>query len=747
MEKNLDKLQFYNLLFDEEEHTCFGATAFDNQSYPILDGINSQTTRFFTINPLVKGRTRKAANVTRYRNLMFEIDNIPVPEQAKLIKDSELPYSTAVFSGSKSIHWIISLTSPLVDRIEYTAVWKACHAALLNNSIEADVATKDPARFSRCPEVIRDNGKEQKLLKVRNRINFEDLNNWLISNDIDWQDYLPKQEFKPAYLLNHDYSKVADDLKWEWIQKYYMKNDTYVEGKRHDYQVKMAYLLLKTGMDANTIDNLFIKHFKEVSKGIGSVAKLDASNLGEAIYVPSMEERKAYYKRIENREQNEIRRERTLNGYASDIINDLNVQVTTDPEGEERYLVVGTEYYKKDAESDRLIKWSKTMFEKLYGTNAIPSRLYDGFNYEPDYISANFPYDLGGRGQLRNKFVRPVRIITPGDWKTIEAGLRHGFGEHYEIAITYAAIMIKYPKQCLPLIWFVGPENTGKSAVIKIFELLVGLSNARRVNGKILESDFTGFLMDIQLLIIEESGGWKNPVAVMNNIKDWVTMTGEITVNPKYGAQQDYPFYAKTMMSTNNYEDIPLDGEATRFLICEMKKQPPQIKDYYKKIEAEIGHFVHHLLNGVELQYPSEHRLYFDPKDYANEAKAFLKDLAKTDLHSAIECIVSSWFEKHPDQLECYFDLKSIKNELKLYYKANGFKQDFGDKELKISMKKDFDSERSTKVTRPDSLAFLETIKGVPSDNPERKSLWWCLERSEIMGEDSIFDSSKIMAM
>jgi len=178
-----------------------------------------------------------------------------------------------------------------------------------------------------------------------------------------------------------------------------------------------------------------------------------------------------------------------------------------------------------------------------------------------------------------------------------------------------------------------------------------------------------------------------------------------------------------------------------------MKKQPPQIKDYYKKIEAEIGHFVHHLLNGVEIQYPSEHRLYFDPKDYANEAKAFLKDLAKTDLHSAIECIVSSWFEKHPDQLECYFDLKSIKNELKLYYKANGFKQDFGDKELKISMKKDFDSERSTKVTRPDSLAFLETIKGVPSDNPERKSLWWCLERSEIMGEDSIFDSSKIMAM
>jgi len=738
------KQDFYNVLFNEDEHTCFGPTPFDTNSYPIIDGINSQLTKFFTINPLVKGRTRKGTNVRYHRNLMFEIDNIAVEDQARLIKQSGLPFSTATFSGGKSIHWIISLTQPLEDRVEYTAVWKACYAALLKCDIEADTATKDPARLSRCPGVIRDNGKEQKLLKVGSRIELEELVIWLESHSINWEDFLPKQDFKPAYMQGETHSKAENALKIEWVEKYHMKNDRYEDGN-YNYQYKMAWFLLATGMSVDEIRSYYMQKWNHIHENKPVSGASQSSVKCDTIYVPTMEERKAYYKRIEAQEQNAIRKERTIAAYASDIVTDINSDVQVDDESEDRYMCVGVDYWKKDAESDRLIKWNKTMFEKLYGANAIPPRLYDGFSYEPNYISKDFPYDLGARGQLRNKFVRPTRQIVKGDWSTIEAGLRHAFPEMYDMIITYCAIMIKYPKQCLPLIWFVGPENTGKSAVIKIFELLVGLSNVRRVNGKILESDFTGFLMDIQLLIIEESGGWKNPTAVMNMLKDLVTVQGEITVNPKYGVQQDYPFYGKVMMSTNNYEDIAIDGEATRFLFCEMETTPPQIKDYYKKIEAEIGHFVYDLLNEVDFDYPREARLYFDPKEYSNGAKDFLKDLAKTDLHSSIEAITASWFEKNPSELQCYVDLKTIKEELKKYYRANGFKQDYGDKDIKVTFKKDFNIERSGKLTRPDSFAFLDPIKGEEQVNPERRSSWWCLERSQILGEDAIFDSTNIM--
>ena len=739
IKEDMEKTQFYNVLFNTDEYTCFGPTPFETDSYPILDGINSKLTKFFTINPLVKGRTRKGTNVKKYRNFMFEIDNIPVKDQAKLIRASGLPYSTATFSGGKSIHWIISLVEPLEDRVEYTAIWKAIYAALVKCNIEADTATKDPARLSRCPGVMRDNGKEQKLLQVAGRIELEELVIWLQSHSINWEDYLPKQDFKPAYMQDESHSKAENALKIEWVEKYHMKNDRYEDGN-YNYQYKMAWFLLATGMSVDEIRSYYMQKWNHIHENKPVLGASQSEVKCDTIYVPTMEERKAYYKNLEQQQQNAIRKERTMEAYKSDIKED----VEADGESEDRYLCVGIEYWKKDAESDRLIKWNKTMFEKLYGANAIPPRLYDAFSYEPDYISENFPYDLGARGQLRNKFVRPVRNITKGDWSTIEAGLRHGFGDMYEFAITYAAIMIKYPKQCLPLLWFVGPENTGKSAVIKIFELLVGLSNARRVNGKILESDFTGFLMDIQLLIIEESGGWKNPVSVMNMIKELVTMQGEVTVNPKYGIQEDYPFYGKVMMSTNNYEDIPLDGKATRFLISEMKTTPPQIKDYYKKIEDEIGYFVYDLLHTVDIKYPSEHRLYFDPKDYSNEAKAFLKDLSKTDLHSSIEGIISDWFQKFPEANECFFDLKTLKVELKKYYRANGFKQDYVDKDIKVCMKKDFDVERTSLLTRPDSLQFKEPVGNLSGDYPDRRSQWWTLERSQLLGEDAIFDASNI---
>ena len=731
---------FYKVLFEEDEHTCFGATPFENQSYPISEGSTSITTRFYTINPLVKGRTRKAANVKKYRNLLFEIDNISVQEQAAKIKESGLPFSTATFSGSKSIHWIISLIEEVEDREEYTALWKAIHATLLKYNIEADTATKDPARFSRCPGKIRDNGKEQKLLKVSTRVSRERIQDWLESNGINWTDYLPTQDFKPAW-MDAQYSSVSDDLKWEWVQKYYMKNDTYEQGNRHHYQIKMAYLLLRTGMQPHIIDEYFKRQFGEVSTGIGSCTKLDANSLGEAIYVPTMDERKAYYKRLESEEQKEALKQRTIAGYVSDAVNHITTNIQADGEGEDRYMVVGTEYYKKDAESDKLIKWSKTMFEKMYGGNAIPPRLYDAFHYEPDFISETFPYDLGARGQLRNRFVRPSYTITQGKWETIESGLRHGFGDKYDLILTYCAIMLKYPKQCLPLIWLVGGEDTGKSATIKIFELLVGVMNSRRVGGKIIESDYTGYLMDIQLLIIEESGGWKNPVAVMNMLKDLVTMTGDITVNPKYGQQQDYPFYAKIIMSTNNYEDIELDGAATRFMVCEMNEKPKKvIVDYYKKIENEIGHFVYYLLNNVEFEYPRESRLYFDPIEYDTDAKEFIKDLSKSDMQGAIESILADWFQHNKNENECYFDLKSIKIKLSDYVKTHRSKFEIADKYIKTCIKKNMGLEKSNALTRPDSLAYSHLEKGIP----ERRSTWWIITRDQLLGEDAVFDTQNI---
>ena len=728
----MTKEDFYKILFEEDEYTCFGATPFDNESYLISDGMNSNIPKFFTINPLVKGRTRKAANVKRYRNLLFEIDDITVQEQVEKIKASGLPYSTATFSGGKSIHWIVSLSEELTDRVEYTALWKACHAALAKHDVNADSATKDPARLSRCPGQIRDNGKEQKLLKVVGRISFNELENWLQRNEINWEDYLPKQDFNSTSFTT---SNTENQLKIEWVEKYYMKNDRYEDGN-YNYQYKLAWFLLGTGMSVEEIRGYYISKWNHIHENKPVLGASLSDTKCDPIYVPSMQERKDYYKALEADEKAETNKAR----FTSNVVKTKEA----DEESIDRYLTVGTDYWKKDAESDQLIKWSKTMFEKLYGTSALPPRMYDGFNYEPDYISDSFPYDLGARGQLRNRFIRPSYDIVPGDWSTIESGLRHGFGNQYEMALTYCAILLKYPKQNLPLIWFVGPENTGKSAVIKIFELLVGMANIKRVNGSHLEDGFNGYLMDIQLLIIEESGGWKNPTAVMNELKDLVTTTGKVFVNPKYGVQQDYPFYSKIIMSTNNYEDILLDGKATRFWPIEMNQEPPKNKNYYEEIESQMGHFVYHLLNKVKFEYPREGRLYFEPEEYATSAKEFIKDLSKSDMYNAIDTILADWFERYSDQNECYFDLKSIKTELIKYCNVNKIKMNTSDTSIKVCLKKEFSIERGNKLTRPDCLAFVDAVGSLKAEYPHRRSAWFTIERSEVLGDDALFDMDKI---
>ena len=63
---------FYNILFDKDEHTCFSRDTYGNTSYEVSEGLFDKS-QFFTINPLIKGRTRAGSNVKRYRNLLFEL--------------------------------------------------------------------------------------------------------------------------------------------------------------------------------------------------------------------------------------------------------------------------------------------------------------------------------------------------------------------------------------------------------------------------------------------------------------------------------------------------------------------------------------------------------------------------------------------------------------------------------------------------------------------------------------------------
>lgn len=144
---------------------------------------------FFSINPLVpsklnrnirpdgsKGSIRASANVATFKNFLFESDSLPIELQKQLlpILAEHVSIRLATFSGSKSIHMIVSVadtlfTSSIKDPVQlYKQIWEGLHDKLdklvrdylASEGVSAplkifDTATKDPSRLSRLPGALR----------------------------------------------------------------------------------------------------------------------------------------------------------------------------------------------------------------------------------------------------------------------------------------------------------------------------------------------------------------------------------------------------------------------------------------------------------------------------------------------------------------------------------------------------------------------------------------------------------------
>src|ERR1700677_3725273 len=107
--REVDK--FLSQLFSINEFTCFsidhyGTYISQMDEYGPYDA-------FFSVNPMDPTKTRADYSVVKYRNILIEMDKIPLDQQDQHISEIGMPYSTAVFSGKKSVHYIISLEQEL----------------------------------------------------------------------------------------------------------------------------------------------------------------------------------------------------------------------------------------------------------------------------------------------------------------------------------------------------------------------------------------------------------------------------------------------------------------------------------------------------------------------------------------------------------------------------------------------------------------------------------------------------------
>lgn len=121
--------------------------------------------RFEVLNELKNLSSRCDSNCLYHTRFVFECDNTDLEKQyerANALKEDIA--CRATFSGSKSVHVIMEFGKELEDvcATYYKEIWSACNRLFFDN--EADKACANPARLTRRPGAIRENGKEQTLL-------------------------------------------------------------------------------------------------------------------------------------------------------------------------------------------------------------------------------------------------------------------------------------------------------------------------------------------------------------------------------------------------------------------------------------------------------------------------------------------------------------------------------------------------------------------------------------------------------
>lgn len=121
---------------------------------------------FEVLNELKNLSSRCDNNCLYHTRFVFECDSTDLDiqyDRANNLRDKKMAVR-ATFSGSKSVHVIFEFDHALEDKCAayYKEIWSACNQLFFNN--EADKACANPARLTRRPGAIRDNGVEQTLL-------------------------------------------------------------------------------------------------------------------------------------------------------------------------------------------------------------------------------------------------------------------------------------------------------------------------------------------------------------------------------------------------------------------------------------------------------------------------------------------------------------------------------------------------------------------------------------------------------
>jgi hypothetical protein len=207
----------------------------------------------------VKG-WRRDKFITSHRTFLWEIDMGSLASQFEYVKAIGLPYSSATYSGGKSIHFLTVLEETVeADIWKMLNIWGLQIGTLFDKYVENstfDQNCKNPSRSVRIPGVIRpDTGKEQKLIELKSRIKLDEFMGWLYK----YPHLRPKYKEERKVLTGEkDYSKLS-----RWLRKALKENDLdFSKGRNHRWYA-VFYDFAIAGYSKEEAEDILQSYFSE----------------------------------------------------------------------------------------------------------------------------------------------------------------------------------------------------------------------------------------------------------------------------------------------------------------------------------------------------------------------------------------------------------------------------------------------------------------------------------------------------
>jgi hypothetical protein len=171
-------------LYADEEYVAAGNQYATKAQKVLTLKYTKNIPEFITLNPIREHRLD--ANVTRMQNFLFELDNMELEQQRALIPYLRDYVASVVYSGGKSLHFVVQLEKPLEPLLGdndqqsvfysikyYKKVWQeiaVCLGSVAEEVVEDltfDPSCKNPSRLTRSGAAQRaSNGKTQDILHI-----------------------------------------------------------------------------------------------------------------------------------------------------------------------------------------------------------------------------------------------------------------------------------------------------------------------------------------------------------------------------------------------------------------------------------------------------------------------------------------------------------------------------------------------------------------------------------------------------